>query len=321
MLANAPGQFGVLRAQAPDRQRPRQHRKNRAQLEWLENIIHGARFHGLDRGIDRPLAGHHDSHHVRVRFQSRFQQRDAVHIGHHQIRQYQIEFPPLPNRRECLSRRAEARGCLMMILQGVTKRPHLRGFVIHDDDTRRNVIPRRHFPFAHSIHNPLFCCTHCANASLNSFNYGGLLSTRSTCCGMSPSVFNRWPQPVSIITGVDAAACLMAVATRRPSTFGMPKSVITTSKTWPFSFACWKVSMPARPPFAGVTICPSVSKASRNDLISSGSSSMMRMRRREGMVNPPLSGRDSVAGVCGIGKLMRNVVPFPTALSISISAL
>ena len=40
----------------------------------------------------------------------------------------------------------------------------------------------------------------------------------------------RWPHPVSMITGVAGDACFTPAATCRPSTYGIPRSVITTAK-------------------------------------------------------------------------------------------
>src|SRR6185312_9969137 len=50
-----------------------------------------------------------------------------------------------------------------------------------------------------------------------------LFRTRFTCGGMSFSATSRWPQPVSMITGVVAETALTAAATRRPSTCGRPR--------------------------------------------------------------------------------------------------
>jgi hypothetical protein len=57
-----------------------------------------------------------------------------------------------------------------------------------------------------------------ARASRSSLRSGGLLSTRSTWGGMSPSATKRRPQPVSRITGVEGESAFTALATRRPST-------------------------------------------------------------------------------------------------------
>src|SRR5580698_2578627 len=50
-----------------------------------------------------------------------------------------------------------------------------------------------------------------ANAARSSFSLGGLLSTRSTSGGTSPSAISRCPQPVKRITGVDGESFLMAL--------------------------------------------------------------------------------------------------------------
>ena len=63
-------------------------------------------------------------------------------------------------------------------------------------------------------------------------------------------------------------------------------------------FAARKASMPSCPPLAVTTAWPSASNASRSDLISSGSSSTLRMRRRGGMASGP-DGLSLGRGRCG----------------------
>jgi hypothetical protein len=85
---------------------------------------------------------------------------------------------------------------------------------------------------------------HIANASRRSRSLGGLLSTRSTWGGTSPSAIKRCPHPVRRITGVDSDAFFTKLATLRPSTRGMPKSVITTANGFPCPSAARNESIP-----------------------------------------------------------------------------
>jgi hypothetical protein len=59
---------------------------------------------------------------------------------------------------------------------------------------------------------------------------GGLLRMRSTYGGISPLSTSRCPHPVSRITGAEGRVAFTALATAYPSTCGIPRSVITTSK-------------------------------------------------------------------------------------------
>src|SRR5688572_21783450 len=91
----------------------------------------------------------------------------------------------------------------------------------------------------------------------SSVSLGGLLITIDTPGGISPEATSRWPQPVSMMTAVPGAAALMAAATERPSTCGMPRSVMTTGNALPAFFASRKASIPALPPLAVCTWWPS----------------------------------------------------------------
>ena len=82
---------GVLEAQAPHRQRARQHRYDRPEVERLENVVEGAALHGLDRRVDRAMAGHQEAHQVGVNLLCRAQQRDAVHARHHEVGNQDVE--------------------------------------------------------------------------------------------------------------------------------------------------------------------------------------------------------------------------------------
>ena len=92
-----------------------------------------------------------------------------------------------------------------------------------------------------------------ANASLRSRSLGGLLSTRSTWGGAPPSAIKRCPHPVRRITRVDSDAPFTKLATLRPSTRRMPKSVITMEKGLRRLRATLNASIPASPPFAVIT--------------------------------------------------------------------
>ena len=82
---------GVLEAQAPHCERARQHRYDRPEVERLENVVEGAALHGRDRRVDRAMAGHDEAHQVRVNPLCGAQQRDAVHIRHHEVGNQDVE--------------------------------------------------------------------------------------------------------------------------------------------------------------------------------------------------------------------------------------
>ena len=91
-------------------------------------------------------------------------------------------------------------------------------------------------------------CQPSVSAARNSRSFGGLLSTPSTCGGTSPSATSRCPQPVSMMTTVLGTADLMALATLRPSTYGMPRSVTTAANGAPTSTAQQDVATQDVPP-------------------------------------------------------------------------
>ena len=71
--------------------RPREHRQNRLQSKRLKNIVEGADFHGIDRSLNRALAGHHDRDQVRIDLHALSQQRNAIHARHHQVGKQHIK--------------------------------------------------------------------------------------------------------------------------------------------------------------------------------------------------------------------------------------
>ena len=84
-------QFDVLRTESPDFEPALQHRQDRLELERLLDVIERARLHRFHGRVDRAVAGHHDAAEVRVDFARRGEQRDAIHAGHLQVGEEQIE--------------------------------------------------------------------------------------------------------------------------------------------------------------------------------------------------------------------------------------
>ena len=61
------------------------------QTKRFEHVVKGADFHGVDRGLNRALPGHDQGDQMRIDFERGPQQRDSVHLRHHQIAEHQIE--------------------------------------------------------------------------------------------------------------------------------------------------------------------------------------------------------------------------------------
>ncbi len=103
-------------------------------LERLEDIVERAELHGINRGLHRALTGHNDSDDVRIDLQRLAQELDAVHFGHHQVAQEQVEvaFAKLLDgflrRRESLDEK---------VLRGerIAQRPHQFHLVVHDKNS------------------------------------------------------------------------------------------------------------------------------------------------------------------------------------------
>ena len=76
----------------PHRQRASERRQDAVHLEGLQYVIECACLERFDRSRDRAMSGHHDAGQVAVDLMTGAQQRDAVHLRHHQIGQQQIEW-------------------------------------------------------------------------------------------------------------------------------------------------------------------------------------------------------------------------------------
>src|SRR4029077_11247919 len=312
---NGLAQLDILQLQAARRQRPGEHRQDGIHLEGLQHIVERAGFECINRGGDRALSGHHDAGQFAVNLAAGTQQRNAVDVRHGEIGQQEIERL-LSQCRNRLMPGCESLSEVTLVREGVAQGPHQGLLIVYDQQSCRGA----HADSTNAAGGSSRAVS-LASAARNSARRGGLLSTRSTCAGMSFSASSRLPQPVRRMTGVNAEAALTEAATLRPSTYGMPRSVMTIENGVPCASAAAKVSMPFCPPSATVTTCPSCSRISRRDLISIGSSSTSRIRNR------CASGcRAAPAARCAVSdtaaaKSSRSVLPRPTALSMSRSAL
>ena len=125
----------------------------------------------------------------------------------------------------------------------------------------------------------------------------------------------RSPQPVTIATGVPGRACLTIRATSQPEIPGIPRSVMTRSNA---SFSTQ--AMPDSPSVQYTTWWPSRVRASLSTSPTSRSSSMTRIRPlRLDLPTGRATGSTTVSP--GGGNLMMNVVPWPSWLWTSSSAL
>src|SRR6185312_9075140 len=177
---------------------------------------------------------------------------DTIELGHHQVGEQQLVFAGAQIL-ERLLRRAVPSGSVALDLQRGAQRLHLRHLIVHHEQPGRHASASRDSS-GRPDESPTVASS--ARACRRSFRRGGLFSTRLTSGGMSFSATSRCPQPVSMITGVIGEAALTAAATRRPSTCGIPRSVITSANGLPAFTDAVKVSMPACPPPATVTACP-----------------------------------------------------------------
>ena len=61
-------------------------------LERLEQVVVGAVAQRLQGDLDIVDGGHHDDRHVGILFLGALEEGDAVHLGHHQVGEDEIEF-------------------------------------------------------------------------------------------------------------------------------------------------------------------------------------------------------------------------------------
>jgi hypothetical protein len=83
-------QCRVLHAQVADIQCPGDDRQDDIQPKGLQHIVQRAELQRRDRRIDRAMPGHDDAGDVRIDGPGGTEQFDAVHLGHHEVRQEQI---------------------------------------------------------------------------------------------------------------------------------------------------------------------------------------------------------------------------------------
>ncbi len=128
-------QLDVFRLQAACLEGAREHRQEVVEPERLENIILCSIAQCPHGRVDSAVSRHHDSGQVAVDLVGRAQQRDAVHLRHHQIGEQEIELP-LAQLRESLAGRGEPSGCIPFRLERVAQRCHQRRFIVHDEQPR-----------------------------------------------------------------------------------------------------------------------------------------------------------------------------------------
>src|SRR5207237_9360337 len=210
---NGLAQLDILEVQAAGRQRSGEYRQDVVHLEGLQHVVERTGLECIDRGRDRALSGHHDARQLAVDLATGAQQRNAVELGHREIGQQQVERP-LSQRRKRLAPGCEPLGEVTLMREGVTQGPQQGRLVVYDQESRC----RGAHADSTSASAGSGGGTSLARAARSSPSRGGLLSTRSTCAGMSFSASSRLPQPVSRMTGVCVAAALTEAATLRPST-------------------------------------------------------------------------------------------------------
>src|SRR4029077_8573893 len=106
-----------------------------------------------------------------------------------------------------------------LVLEGLTQGPHQGLLVVDDQQSCQGGVHAD----STSASGGFWGSESLASAARSAASRGGLLSTRSTCAGMSFSASSRLPQPVRRMTGFSAEAALTEAATLRPSTYGMPR--------------------------------------------------------------------------------------------------
>ena len=180
-------QFRVFAAQALHIQRARDDRQDDVELEGLEDVVERAALHGLHRRIDGAVAGHHD------RADGRDRSVVAASIS---------AMPSISGIMRSVSSRSNSPGPQRS--QGLLRRAEtLRGVALELQACRtaRATAPP-HRPRSSRRAGGRVMQTNSASAARSSCRRGGLLSTLSTCAGVSFAAMSRCPQPVSRITGV-----------------------------------------------------------------------------------------------------------------------
>src|SRR3984893_16261868 len=210
---NGLAQLDILELQTARRQRSGEYRQDVVHLEGLQHIVERAALECINRGRDRALSGHHDAGQFAVNLATGAQQRNAIEFRHREIGQQEVERL-LSQGCNRLTPGCEALREVTLVLEGVTQGPHQARLIVYDQQSGCGG------PHADSTKASAgsWGSESVASAARSSASRGGLLSTRSTCAGISFSASSRLPQPVRRMTGVSAEAALTEAATLRPST-------------------------------------------------------------------------------------------------------
>jgi hypothetical protein len=84
--------LNVLSAQPSVFQRPCQDGKQVTESERLENVIGGPTAQRLHSGVDGAITRHDHSRQVAIDLLRGAQQGDAIHLGHHQVGEQEVEL-------------------------------------------------------------------------------------------------------------------------------------------------------------------------------------------------------------------------------------
>src|ERR1700687_6169039 len=172
-------QLDILELQAARRQCSGEYRQDVIHLEGLQHIIERAGFECINRGRDRALSGHHDAGQFVVNLAAGAQQRNAVDFRHGEIGQQEVERL-LSQCRNRLTPGCEPLSEVTLVLEGVTQGPHQGLLIVYDQQSRWGA----HADSTNAAGGSWGAAS-LASAARNSPRRGGLLSTRSTCAGMS----------------------------------------------------------------------------------------------------------------------------------------
>ena len=300
-------QLHVLQAQPAHAGCARKHRQQGGELDRLQHVVERAGLHRLHRRLDRAHAGHQHADEVRIDLARGGQQRHAVHAGHHQVGQQQVVVRVAQRAQRVLAV-GESRGLVAVASQRVAQRPHRPRLVVDDQDARRSG--------AHPARPQRL-----ASASRSSRSFGGLLSTRSTHGGISPSATSRCPQPVSRITGVagrrglDRRRHLAAVDVRHAEIGDDRGEAAVAARALRGTRRC-----PRWPPLAVTTVAVALQRVAQrleqHRIVVDDQHAQARRRGAARAPAVPIAGRLRQR----IGNTRRTVVPLPGALSISRSA-